>query len=329
MRVFLSSLHVKRLLALCALALLTAPLLAACSSGPLDGGSGGAVSGVFAEVLATTTAQAGALPSPTAPAEPNSTPLPPTAVPTSTPEQGKPLMGRRIGLDPGHGPRRDLGAVLVDPDTKKLILSEDELNLDIALRMRTILAARGAEVVLTRESREEFSVPWPPDTNGDGVEAGQADDLQHRIDILNAANVEVFLSIHANSSSNPAKRKGAQALYCATDDCAFPSENKRLGKLTLDHLEKSLEDAGYPLQRRELRSDYWSDCAGCPMGHLFLLGPAEGPRHPRAVAMPGVIIEAMYVTSPEEAAQLLMDSVRDVIALAYADALAEYLTTQP
>lgn len=329
MPVFLSLRHVKRVLALCVFALLAVPLLAACDPAPVEtGGVGGAVSGVFAEMLATPTAQQ-ALPSPTVPAPPTATPLPPTAVPSATPEPGKPLLGRRIGLDPGHGPRRDLGAVLVDPDTKKLILAEDELNLDVSLRMRDILAARGAEVVLTRESREEFSVPWPPDTNGDGVEEGQADDLQHRIDILNAANVEVFLSIHANSSSNPAKRKGAQALYCATDDCAFPAENKRLGKLTLDYLESRLAEAGYPLQHRELRSDYWEDCPGCPKSHLFLLGPAEGPRHPRAMAMPGVIIEAMYVTSPEEAAQLLQDRVRDIIALAYSDALTEYLTVQP
>ena len=45
--------------------------------------------------------------------------------------------------------------------------------------------------------------------------------------------------------------------------------------------------------------------------------------------LPGVIIEAMYVTSPAEAEKLLMDDVRDVIALAYADALTEYLTAQP
>jgi N-acetylmuramoyl-L-alanine amidase len=316
---------VKRIVTLCAVLLVSAPLLAACDTSTVEGGVGGAASGVFADMLSTPTAQ----PSPTTAPVPTESPLPPTAVPTSTPEPGKPLAGRRIGLDPGHGPREDLGAVLVDPGSKKLVLSEDELNLDVSQRVREILVARGADVTLTRESRDEFSVPWPPDTNGDGEEETQADDLQHRIDILNAANVEAFLSIHANSSSNPAKRKGAQALYCATDDCAFPAESKRLGRLTLDHLEKRLEEAGYPLQKRELRSDEWSDCAGCPAGHLFLLGPAQEPRHPRASAMPGIVIEAMYVTSPEEAAQLLQDRVRDEIALGYADALTEFLTVQP
>jgi N-acetylmuramoyl-L-alanine amidase len=312
--------YAQRVFALCALV-----LLVACNSAPVDGG-GGAVSGVFAEPGATATTPP-VLPSPTRAPEPTEAPPTPGTLPKAEPS--KSLVGKRIGLDPGHGPRRDLGAVLLDPDTQKLVLAEDELNLDIAKRMRDILVERGAGVTMTRESREEFAVPWPPDTNGDGIEEGQADDLQHRIDILNAANVDVFLSIHANGSSNPAKRKGAQALYCATDDCLFPAENKRLGKLTLDYLESRLAEVGYPLQQRELRSDLWADCAGCPMGHLFMLGPAEVPRHPRAVAMPGVVIEAMYITSPEEAAQLMMDNVRDVIALAYADALTEFLTVQP
>jgi N-acetylmuramoyl-L-alanine amidase len=42
--------------------------------------------------------------------------------------------------------------------------------------------------------------------------------------------------------------------------------------------------------------------------------------------MPGIVIEALYVTSPDEAAQLKRDSVRQAIAVAYADALQEYLT---
>jgi N-acetylmuramoyl-L-alanine amidase len=238
-----------------------------------------------------------------------------------------PLLGRRIGLDPGHGPRRDLGAVYLDPDTGKLVLAEDELNLDVAMRCRDILAARGAHVVLTRETRQSFSTPWPPDTNGDGVEEGESDDLQHRIDILNGFGAEVFLSIHSNSSGNPAKRRGLQALYCATEDCAFPEQSKRLGRLTLDHLEAKLAKVGYPVEKRELLSDLLEDYPGGPESHYFLLGPASPPRHPRSTQMPGIIVEALYVTSAEEAVQLNRDEVRQAIALAYADALQEFLTS--
>jgi N-acetylmuramoyl-L-alanine amidase len=260
---------------------------------------------------------------PTDTAEPTATPQP-SATPTTDP--GKPLEGRRIGLDPGHGPRKDLGAVLVDPNTKKLILSEDELDLDVAKRCRDILVARGARVTMTRETKDSFTAPWPPDTNGDGIEQGVSDDLQERIDILNASHAEVFLSIHANSAGDPAKRGGMQALYCGTDDCLYPKENKRLGQIVLDHLQAALEANGVPIKKRELRSDYWSDTPGVAPTHLFMTGPANPPHHPRAIQMPGITIEALYVTSPDEATQLKRDSIRQAIAVAYADALQEFLT---
>jgi N-acetylmuramoyl-L-alanine amidase len=264
----------------------------------------------------------------TAPAATPST-APATAIgaaPAATPPAGLPLQGRRIALDPGHGPRDDLGAVLVDPDSGRLILSEDELNLAVALLCRDLLRARGAIVTLTRETKDSFTAPWPPDTNGDGIKNGQSDDLQERIDIMNAAHAEVFVSIHANSSANPAKRQGIQALYCAAADCLFPTQGRHLGSLLLDQLELKLAAVGDPVQARELRDDLWSDGPDDPMQHLFLIGPADGNHHPRAAQMPGVIVESLYVTSPAEAALLKQDAVRRAIALAYADGLQAFLT---
>jgi N-acetylmuramoyl-L-alanine amidase len=280
---------------------------------------------------ATPAAPATATSVPTAPpvtptAEPAATDAP-AATPSPAGDAARPLQGRRIGLDPGHGPRNDLGAVLVDKATGKLILSEDELNLDVALRCRDILQARGATVIMTRETKDSFTAPWPADVNGDGIKHGQADDLQERIDILNEGHAEVFLSIHANSSANPARRQGIQGLYCATDDCPFPKQSKRLGLLVMDQLEAKLAEAGNPITQRELRSDLWSDGPNDPYKHLFLLAPAEPPSHPRGTHMPGLIVESLYVTSPTEAAQLKQDRVRQAIALAYADALQQYLTT--
>lgn len=98
-------------------------------------------------------------------AAPTSDPLPdpatqsPQSPAQSTPNLQLPLARPRIGLDPGHGPRGDLGAVLVDPNTGKLVLSEAEFNLDVALRCRDLLHARGASVVLTRETADTFTAP--------------------------------------------------------------------------------------------------------------------------------------------------------------------------
>ena len=261
------------------------------------------------------------VPPPPEPPTPTATPEPPSP----TADTAQPLLGRRIALDPGHGPRDDLGAVYVDPKTNKLVLSEDMVNLDVAQLTRSLLEARGATVFLTRETKEAFTTPWPADANGDGIEHGQADDLQWRIDEMNSFGAEVFLSIHANSHSNPAKRQGIQALGCITDDCLYPQQSLHLGKLALDHLETELAAIDYPVTARELRNDLFSDFPGDPLGHLFLTGPAELPKHPRAADMPGVVVEALYITSPEEVQQLLQPTVRQAIAHAYAGALEDYL----
>ncbi len=311
----------------------SAPAVTATSSSTEPSPSAPSATDVPSRAPLATVTDPPATATPTVEAPPSATGVPSTSVPVTPTQhaarstQNSALAGRRIGLDPGHGPRNDLGAVLVDSNTGKLVLTEDELNLDVALRCRDLLQARGASVTLTRDSKDHFTAPWPPDTNGDGIKSGEADDLQERIDILNAAHVEVFLSIHANSSINPAKRHGIQGLYCATDDCATPAANKRLGLAVLDHLEAGLAAVGSPIEQRELRNDFWSDTPGEAPSHLFLLGPAALPRHPRALLMPGMIVESLYVTSPPEAADLLQDRVRQAIALAYADALQEFLTT--
>jgi N-acetylmuramoyl-L-alanine amidase len=231
------------------------------------------------------------------------------------------LQGRRIGLDPGHGPRDDLGAVLVDPGTGKLVLSEAEFNLDVALRCRDILLARGAAVVLTREKAGTFTAPWPADANGDGIVGGSKDDLQIRVDILNAFHAEAFISIHANSAVNLTDMAKVQVFYCATAGCASPTESRRLGQIALGQIQGKMAGAGYPVQVPQLHVDTWQDGL-----HFFELGPINPPGHVRATHMPGVLSETLYITSPIEAAQLKRDTVRQAIALAYADALQAFLT---
>jgi N-acetylmuramoyl-L-alanine amidase len=130
-------------------------------------------------------APAGAPPPPVAPAAPiarESEPAPP-----STNKAGGFSLSRQLGLsvsriviDPGHGGR--------DPGTRAQGLKEADLTLDIALRLEKLLQAEpGLEVVLTRRADEY--VP-----------------LETRTEIANREGADLFLSIHANASRNPAAR---------------------------------------------------------------------------------------------------------------------------
>jgi N-acetylmuramoyl-L-alanine amidase len=238
-----------------------------------------------------------------------------------------PLAGHRIGLDPGHGPRGDLGAVSVDPNTGKLILSEAEFNLDVAKRCRDILVERGADVVLTREDADTFTSPWPNDANGDGIVGASGDDLQTRVDILNDFHAEVFLSIHANSLAESKSAEDLQIIYCGSD-CAHPAESKRLGDLVLSQLTSQLAAAGVQVNKGAVLADLDVDASNPPL-HMFVLGPPTPPRHVRSTNMAGVLGETLYVSQPVETKELLRDDVRQAIALGYANALQEFLIGTP
>ncbi len=103
---------------------------------------------------------------------------------------------RRIVIDAGHG-GHDSGTI--GPDG----LEEKDIALDVALRLGHLLQQRlGAEVIYTR--RTDKYVP-----------------LEERTAIANEAHADLFLSIHANSSSDPQVR-GVETYFLnftASPDC--------------------------------------------------------------------------------------------------------------
>jgi N-acetylmuramoyl-L-alanine amidase len=92
----------------------------------------------------------------------------------------------RIVIDPGHGGH--------DPGTHVHGLEEADLTLDVALRLEKLLENEdGIEVILTR--RTDVYVP-----------------LEERTAIANREGADLFLSIHANASRNPAS-SGIETYY--------------------------------------------------------------------------------------------------------------------
>jgi N-acetylmuramoyl-L-alanine amidase len=96
------------------------------------------------------------------------------------------LRGFKIAIDPGHGGIHT-GYV------GRAHLMEKEINLDVSLELREILASWGATVIMTRQSDRHL------DTRID-------EDLDERVDMVNAARPDLFLSIHTNGVANPEPR---------------------------------------------------------------------------------------------------------------------------
>ena len=94
--------------------------------------------------------------------------------------------GRVICIDPGHG-GSDCGAL-----NRALNIYEKDVTLDIALRLRNQLAARGWHVVLTRTTDRDLTYPGSP----------AAEELGARVRVAHAFHADLFVSIHCNSSAN-------------------------------------------------------------------------------------------------------------------------------
>lgn len=110
-------------------------------------------------------------------------PAPPRA--EKEPKRGTALAGVKIAIDAGHGGMHTGG--------KGYRLMEKDINLSVSLQLQKILESWGAQVVMTRTTDSHF------DNKVD-------EDLDARVDLVNAARPDLFLSIHTNYVANPGPR---------------------------------------------------------------------------------------------------------------------------
>jgi N-acetylmuramoyl-L-alanine amidase len=220
----------------------------------------------------------------------------------------RPLPIRTVVLDPGHG-GKDPGAV--GPRG----LTEKEVNLDIAKRLKRALEARGVRVILTRD-RDVFV------------------SLEERTAIANINNADIFVSIHANASPHRGARGIETYFLNATDDeqilrVASKENGIPLSQMTV--LEKILFDLdatdnatrSIPLANaiqaalvKSLRNRY---------GRVNNLGAKPGPFYVLVGAkMPAVLVETSFISNPREEARLRSRAYRHRIANAILRGIQSY-----
>lgn len=217
---------------------------------------------------------------------------------------------RRIVIDPGHG-GWDPGARSANG------LSESLVTLDIARRLADRLAMlTGAEVVLTRD--RDVYVP-----------------LEDRAARANRATADLFLSIHCNSSDNPASRGVSTYVLDATDDRVAARvaqrENGEAGRDPLADPEVFRILANLRLIGSASRSTRIAHAIQDGLlGYLRAryvdvgnLGVHTARFHVLVGArMPAVLIELSFLSNPIEAARLADDRYRADLAEAIAVAVA-------
>ena len=233
---------------------------------------------------------------------------------TSAPRSGRPT----VGLIAGHG-GPDSGAVHRDAGGK-VDLVEKDLTLAAALRVRELLEARGFGVVLDRE-RDTAVNARGADLNGDGT-VDDADEIQARLDLLNEAGVDLYVSIHFNGFDSPAVR-GTATYYCP--DRPFASQSRRLAGLAHEAMVARLRAAGAQVEDKGVQDDA---VLGKPSGHLMTLGPNTSSIA-RPGKAPGVVVEPLFLTNEYEAGLLKQKSTLEALAQALAQAVEAYLPPAP
>lgn len=122
----------------------------------------------------------------------------------------KPLNGRIIMLDPGHGGENSHD--YIGPSGTR----EKDIVLNISQKLKVSLEALGAEVVLTRNKDQYVS-------------------LSNRAQMANKLRPDFFISVHLNGYANPLIH-GCEIYYYRSD-----KESETLAKSIMAHLTKNRE----------------------------------------------------------------------------------------
>ena len=220
----------------------------------------------------------------------------------------------RIVVDAGHG-GWDLGTV------GRRGLLEKDLVLEIAQRLGKLLASRlGAEVIYTRP--DDNYIP-----------------LDQRAVVANQAQADLFVSVHANYSDTPSAR-GVETYYAnffsapGSKDLSHPAgpkeaamrseppRNTPMPTLTPSELHDRIE------QSRRLANSVQHSLYGA----LAAQNPGIRDRGIKEAgfvvltesAMPGILAEVSFVSSPTDEQKLRSDGYREQIAEALYRGIARY-----
>lgn len=186
------------------------------------------------------------------------------------------IEGKIIVIDAGHGDY-DPGAIGVTG------LQEKDFNLETALLLRDKLTDLGATVVLTRDDDEFVS-------------------LTERSRIANDAKADVFVAIHANSSTSSSLR-GTSTYYYA------PSSNSKL----YAQAEQRKRLAGSV--QEQLVDEIGTRNIGILQENFAVL---------RGTNMPSILVESAFLSNPDDEALLKDSSFREKVAQSIADGLLKY-----
>jgi len=188
-----------------------------------------------------------------------------------------PLLGRVIYIDPGHGG--------VDPGAIYKEIEEEDINLEISLKLRDLLEKNGAIVYMTRDGDYDLSIT---------KNRRKRSDLSNRVNMINNSNCDLYLSIHLNSESTSSWR-GAQVFY---DD--INKNNLIFAQIMQEEFKKKLKSSR---DISEVKTIYLN----------------------KNVNVPGLLLELGFISNPNERYLLRQNNYQDKINDAILNGIIKFL----
>jgi N-acetylmuramoyl-L-alanine amidase len=203
------------------------------------------------------------------------------------------VKGKVICLDPGHGGTALTDHYRVGPTGER----EEWINLRVALKLKSLLEAKGAVVLMTRTN--DVFIP-----------------LTDRSKISNDGQADVFLSIHHNATADSTVNFPIIYFHAnATENAISVLLGKAIAKALVQHLYNGrvTPEGNFA----SLVSDFT----------IFPGAGASVLRH--TYGTPAVIAEASFFTHPQEEQLLKTDSHTSKEAKAYVEALESFFSVSP
>ncbi len=191
---------------------------------------------------------------------------------------------KTIVIDPGHG-GYDPGKIGITGTLEK------DVNLSVALLLKSRLEANGLAVVMTRTQDEALCSPEC--TNK------KTDDLNHRIEIIEKTEPDFVISIHQNSFPDTGV-SGAQVFYYGTEN-----ETTDSGILA-EYIQNALIRLQNPDNHRQPKADT----------SYYLL---------KNTSCPIVIVECGFLSNYSEESLLKDTAYREKTADAICQGILEYI----
>ncbi len=187
-------------------------------------------------------------------------------------------------LDAGHG-GEDGGASTADG------VLESGINLEIALRLRDLLAFAGVD---TQMIRDTDTAVYSGDCRT--ISQKKVSDLKNRAAMVNAVENGLLVSIHQNYFEQT-KYCGAQVFFAKTDG----------SKALAERIQQSLRENVDAANHRQCK----------PSQSVYLMEHIE---------CTGVLIECGFLSNYEEAKRLQTDAYQKKLSAAICGAITEYLS---